>query len=205
MDYSTIETVDALEAIYGRPAQAALVKVSDRITPAYRALIEASPFMALATIGPEGIDCSPRGEAGGVVRIVDEKTVHLPDRRGNNRIDSLRNVVRDPRVALLFLIPGSGSTVRINGTARLSADPALCARYAVDGAPPRTVMAIEVGELYFQCARAVVRSHLWDPERFLDPATLPSPGQILDEMSRGDIDGPAYDAEWPGRAAKTLW
>lgn len=202
---SVISSVEELEAIYGQPGEASLVKVADRITPQYRQFIEASPFMALATVGPEGLDCSPRGELGGVLHIEDEKTLLLPDRRGNNRIDSLRNVVRDPRVALLFLVPGSGSTIRVNGRAQLSADPALLDRFAVDGKPPRTVMAITVGEVYFQCARAVVRAELWNPERHVDSMSLPTPGGILAAMSEDRVGGQAYDEEWPERARKTLW
>jgi len=157
---STVTTVDELEAIYGFPGETSTVKVADGITPSYRVLIENSPFAALATSGPEGLDCSPRGDVAGFVRIHDERTLMMPDRRGNNRIDSLRNIVRDPRVALLFLIPGSGTTLRINGRARVSADPALLASFAVGGKTPRTVIVMEVGEIYFQCARAIVRSDL---------------------------------------------
>src|SRR5690242_1134767 len=124
---SVIETVEQLEAIYGFPNDASTVKVADRVTPAYRKLIESSPFAALATSGPEGLDCSPRGDLPGFVRIHDEKTLMMPDRRGNNRIDSLRNIVRDPRVALLFLIPGSGTTLRVNGRVELSIDDDLLA------------------------------------------------------------------------------
>src|SRR5437763_13457534 len=151
---SIIATIEALEAIYGQPNEASTIKVADRVTPPYRALIEKSPFAVLATCGPEGIDCSPRGDLPGFVRIHDEKTLMMPDRRGNNRIDSLRNIVRDPRAALLFLIPGSGSTLRINGRAQVSADPALCASFKMDGKAPRTVVVITVEEVYFQCARA---------------------------------------------------
>ena len=197
---SVISSIEQLEALYGAPVEASLVKEAGRITPQYRRLIEASPFMALATSGPEGLDCSPRGEFGGVVHIEDARTLMLPDRRGNNRIDSLRNIVRDPRVALLFLIPGSGSTLRVNGRAQLSADAALLARFAVDGKPPRTVMVIAVDAVYFQCARAVVRAELWNPERHVDPKALPTPGQILAEMSEARVGGEAYDREWPERA-----
>ena len=197
---SVISSIEQLEALYGAPVEASLVKEAGRITPQYRRLIEASPFMALATSGPEGLDCSPRGELGGVVHIEDARTLMLPDRRGNNRIDSLRNIVRDPRVALLFLIPGSGSTLRVNGRAQLSADAALLARFAVDGKPPRTVMVIAVDAVYFQCARAVVRAELWNPERHVDPKALPTPGQILAEMSEARVGGEAYDREWPERA-----
>jgi predicted pyridoxine 5'-phosphate oxidase superfamily flavin-nucleotide-binding protein len=129
-----IETVDALEAIYGAPNLASTAKVADRITPEYRRLIEASPFLVLATVGPEGLDASPRGDARGLVRLADDRTLLLPDRRGNNRVDSLRNIVRDPRVGLLFLIPGSGTTLRVNGRAHLSIDPDLLASFAVEGA-----------------------------------------------------------------------
>jgi hypothetical protein len=197
---SVISSIEQLEALYGAPVEASLVKEAGRITPQYRRLIEASPFMALATSGPEGLDCSPRGEFGGVVHIEDARTLMLPDRRGNNRIDSLRNIVRDPRVALLFLIPGSGSTLRVNGRAQLSADAALLARFAVDGKPPRTVMVIAVDAVYFQCARAILRAELWNPERHVDPRALPTPGQILAEMSEARVGGEAYDREWPERA-----
>jgi hypothetical protein len=200
-----ITSVEQLEALYEQPGEASMVKEADRITPLYRRLIEASPFMALATVGPDGLDCSPRGELGGVVHIEDERRLLLPDRRGNNRIDSLRNVVRDPRVGLLFLIPGSGSTLRVNGRARLSAEAALLARFAVDGRPPRTVMAITVEQVFFQCARAIVRADLWNPEHHADPKSLPTPGQILAEMSGARVGGEAYDREWPARARRSLW
>jgi uncharacterized protein len=179
--------------------------VADRITPSYRALIEKSPFAALATAGPEGLDCSPRGDLPGFVRIHDEKTLIMPDRRGNNRVDSLRNIVRDPGVALLFLIPGSGSTLRVNGRAQLSVDPALLASFKIEGKAPRTVIVMTVHEVYFQCARAIVRSDLWNPDKRVDPRTLPTPGRILAEMSENRIGGEQYDREWPERARQTMW
>lgn len=200
-----ITTIEELEALYGKPGRTSLVKEVDYIIPEYAAFIEASPFVALATVGPEGVDCSPRGDLSEVVRIADERTVMLPDRRGNNRIDSLRNVVRDPRVALLFLIPGSSSTLRVNGRAQLSAEPDLLESFAVEGKPPRTVMVITVEAIYFQCARAIVRSDLWNPEKHVDPKSLPTPGQILAAMSEDRVGGEAYDQEWPERARKTLW
>jgi PPOX class probable FMN-dependent enzyme len=201
-----ITTLDALEALYQpAPAPASTVKVTDRITPHYAALIQASPFMALATVGPEGLDCSPRGDLPGFVRIEDPRTLILPDRRGNNRIDSLRNVIRDPRVALLFLIPGSGTTFRVNGRAVLSADPALLESFAVDGKAPRTAMIVTVEEAYFQCARAIVRSGLWNPETYVDPKSLPTPGAMLAAVTEGEVGGEAYDRAWPERAAKTMW
>lgn len=200
-----IETIAALEAIYGSTNLASTAKVADHVTPQYRALIEASPFLVLATSGPEGLDASPRGDAHGLVRIADERTLLLPDRRGNNRVDSLRNIVRDPRVALLFLIPGSGTTLRVNGRAHLSVDPDLLASFAVEGAAPRSVIVIAIEEIYFQCARAVVRAGLWDPARQAAPGSLPTPGRILAAMSSGAVDGEIYDREWPARAAKTMW
>ncbi|MEO3387411.1 pyridoxamine 5'-phosphate oxidase family protein [Mesorhizobium sp. CAU 1741] len=200
-----ISTIAELEALYGQPGETSLVKELDRLIPEYAAFIEASPFVALATAGPEGLDCSPRGDLAGFVRVQDEKTLLMPDRRGNNRADSLKNIVRDGRVGLLFLVPGSGTTLRVNGSAVVTGDEALCQSFAVDGHAPRTVTVITIDAVYFQCARAIVRSGLWDPERHVDPKRLPTPGQILASTSQARIDGEAYDAEWPGRAAKTMW
>lgn len=202
---SVIATIEQLEAIYGFPGETSLVKVADRITSSYRVLIEKSPFVALATSGPEGLDCSPRGDLPGFVRIHDEKTLMMPDRRGNNRIDSLRNIVRDPRVALLFLIPGSGSTLRVNGHAHLSVDPELLASFKMEDKAPRTVIVMTVRDIYFQCARAIVRSDLWNPDKRVDGKMLPTPGQILAEMTENRVGGEQYDREWPERARQTMW
>lgn len=202
---SIIASIEDLEALYGVPGETSTVKEVDRVTPHYRAFIEASPFVALATGGPEGLDCSPRGDQAGFVRIHDERTLMMPDRRGNNRVDSLRNIVRDPRVGLLFLIPGSGSTLRINGRAHLDTDPALLDSFAVDGKAPRSVIVIAVETVYFQCARAIVRSELWNPARHVDPKSLPTPGQILAALSEARIDGADYDREWPERAKNSMW
>jgi len=202
---SAVATIAELEAIYGQTNDASTVKVADRVTPSYRVMIETSPFAALATVGPEGLDCSPRGDVSGFVRIHDESTLMIPDRRGNNRIDSLRNIVRDPRVALLFLIPGCGNTLRVNGSAHVSADAELLASFRVEGQAPRTVIVMAVEEIYFQCARAIVRSDLWNPDRHVDPKSLPTPGQILAEMSSGRVGGEAYDRAWPERARQTMW
>lgn len=202
---TTISTIEQLEALYGVPGETSTVKVSSHITSQYRRLIEASPFVALATSGPEGLDCSPRGDMSGFVRIHDEKTVMMPDRRGNNRVDSLRNIVRDPRVALLFLIPGVGNTLRLNGRAHLSIEPKLLQSFEMDGKPPRSVIVLHVDEVYFQCARAIVRSELWNPERHVDPKLLPSAGEILADMSANRVGGETYDREWAGRAQATLW
>ncbi|NBU27907.1 MAG: pyridoxamine 5'-phosphate oxidase family protein [Caulobacteraceae bacterium] len=192
-----ISDLAALEALYdATPAPAAMVKVSGRITPHYRALIEASTFVLLATSGPGGLDCSPRGDAGSAAVILDDRTLVLPDRRG---------VIADPRVALLFLIPGSGTTMRVNGRAVISADPDLLARLAVEGKPPRTALIITVEEAYFQCARAIVRSGLWDLATQGRAADLPTPGQILAGVTDGEVGGEAYDLAWPERARASLW
>lgn len=203
-----LETVAELERVYGAfgaVGEASTAKVADHITPHYRRFIEVAPFAALATSGPEGLDCSPRGDRPGFVRVADPRTLLLPDRRGNNRIDSLRNVIRDPRVGLMFLIPGIGNALRVNGRAMIDDDADLCASFAVDGKAPRTVMVIRVGEVYFQCARALIRSGLWRDEARVDPKTLPTPGQILAEMSEGRVGGESYDAAWAERAKQTMW
>ncbi|BCM85202.1 pyridoxamine 5'-phosphate oxidase family protein [Methylobacterium indicum] len=203
-----LETVADLERVYGdlgAVGEASTVKVADHITPHYHTFIAAAPFVSLATVGPEGLDCSPRGDRPGFVRVADPTTLLLPDRRGNNRIDSLRNVVRDPRVGLMFLIPGVGNALRVNGRAVIDDDPDLCASFAIDGRAPRTVMVIRVGEVYFQCARALIRSGLWRADAQVDPKSLPSPGQILAGLSEGRVGGTAYDEAWAERARQTLW
>ena len=202
---STITSIEKLEALYGLPAETATAKEVGFITPHYRAMIAASPFALLATSGPEGLDCSPRGDAPGFVRVHDDTTLMLPDRRGNNRVDSLRNIVRDPRVALLFLMPGAGNTLRVNGRARLSVDAALLASFEREGKAPRSVAVIEVDAVYFQCARAVVRADLWNPALHADPAALPTAGQILATLSNHRVGGEEYDRAWPARAQASLW
>jgi hypothetical protein len=202
---SIISTVEELEALYGVPGETSLVKELDHIIPEYAAFIEASPFVALATSGPEGLDCSPRGDLAGFVRIHDERTLMMPDRRGNNRADSLRNIIRDGRVGLLFLVPGSGTTLRVNGRAHITTDAELCASFTVDRKPARSVTVMTVESVYFQCARAIVRSELWNPEKHVDPETLPTPGHILAVTSKASIDGEAYDREWPERAKNSMW
>ena len=202
----TITNLAQLDALYGAPARSSTIKETTALTQQYRALIEAASFLALATSGPEGLDCSPRGDAPGrLVRIADEHTLLLPDRRGNNRTDSLRNILRDPRVGLLFLIPGHRNALRINGRATLETDTALLASFAIDGAAPRCVIRIAIDTVFFQCGRAVERAGLWDASRFADPATLPTPGDILSALSDGAEGGADYDKAWPERAKATLW
>jgi PPOX class probable FMN-dependent enzyme len=201
-----ISTMAELEALYPDGVYPpAKVKETDRITKAYQALVEASPFCALATIGPGGLDCSPRGDPKGFVRVVDEKTIVVPDRRGNNRIDSLRNLINDPRVALLFLIPGVSETLRIMGRATISTDPELCASFTMQGKAPRTVLVIAVEQVFFQCAKAIVRSKLWDPSTQVERSTLPTPGKILAEISDGKVGGDEHDRIAPERMKATIY
>lgn len=203
-----IDTLEALDALYGAPAGASLMKEIDHIAEPYRRFVEAAPFLVLASVGPEGLDCSPRGDPAGFVRIADPRTVLIPDRRGNNRIDTLRNIVRDPRVSLLFLIPGVGETLRINGRAEIRADADLCASFDMEGKTPRTVIVVAVERVYFQCPKALVRSKLWEPESRIDRSALPSAGQILEHISAISaeaFDGEAYDAAYPERLRQTIY
>jgi PPOX class probable FMN-dependent enzyme len=202
---TVVTTVGELEELYGLPGETSTVKEVDRITPHYSAFIAAAPLAVLATGGPEGFDCSPRGDVAGFVRIHDERTLMLPDRRGNNRIDSLRNIVRDPRVALLFMVPGVGNTLRVNGRAVITTDPDLLRSFAVEEREPRSVMVLSVQSVYFQCARAITRSALWDPARHVDPKALPSVGQILAALSENRVGGEDYDRAWPERANASMW
>ncbi len=201
MDF--LNTVEELEALYGTPAEASQVKVAHHLTPTYRKWIMASRFCVLTTVGPEGTDGSPRGDDGPVVIELDAQTLALPDWRGNERIDSLRNIVRDPRVSLMFMVPGSNNVVRINGEARLTADEPLRTRFEKSGNLPRTVIVIRIHEVYSQCARAILRAGLWasgDESR-----DLPTIGDMLKEMTSGAFDGATYDRDWPERAKSTLW
>ncbi len=199
-----VTTEAELEAIYGLPSGAAVFKEIDHISDHYRAFIEVSPFVVLATSGPEGLDCTPRGDPAGFVRVADRQTVLIPDRRGNNRIDTLRNIVRDPRIALLFLIPGIGRTLRINGRAVISTDPALRASFTMEGKVPATVLVVTAERVYTQCPKALVRSRLWDPSRHLPESALPSSGTMIKAL-QADFDGAAYDAAYPARLKETIY
>ncbi len=203
--FQAVTEVSVLEAVYGAPGEASVLKVADRLTPAYRQLIEASPFFMLATAGPEGLDCSPRGDRGGAFAILDDKTLVIPDRRGNNRIDTLRNIVRDPRIAMLFLIPGSLTTVRLNGRAIVTLDADLLDAQVRDGKRPRSAIVITVDEIYTQCGRAVLRAELWNPVHHVATGSIPTPGDVLAEQSGGQFDGKSYDEAWPERANASLW
>jgi PPOX class probable FMN-dependent enzyme len=200
-----VTTMEQLEALYDKPFGASVVKEIDHVNEHYRAFIEAAPFFALATSGPDGLDCSPRGDPPGFVRVADAKTLLIPDRRGNNRIDSLRNLLHDPRVSLLFLIPGCGETIRIVGRAAISTDPDLCASFVFNDKTPRSVIVVTVERVFYQCAKAIVRSKLWDPAIQVDRKTLPSSGTILAGITKGAMGGPEHDRTAPERLKATIY
>lgn len=205
MDH-VVSSVEQLGTLYPPPNARALGKESRLVTPSYARLIEAAPFAIVATRGPRGLDCSPRGDPAGFVRVLDDRTLVLPDRRGNNRLDTLRNLLYDNAIALIFLIPGMGETIRVRGTAVISTDPELIGAAAVSGIKPTTVVVVSVDRVYFQCQRAVVRARLWDPMARVDPSTLPTAGQLqrgaglLDEAQAAD-----YDATLDDYVASTLY
>ena len=200
-----VTTTQQLEQLYGEVFPPAIAKEIDHVNAHYRAFIEAAPFFALATSGPDGLDCSPRGDPAGFVRVHDEKTLLIPDRRGNNRIDSLRNLVHDPRVALLFLIPGCSETIRVIGRVKISVDAALCKSFVMEGKTPRCVLVVAVERVYYQCAKAIVRSKLWDPATQIDRKSLPSSGTILAGITGGRIGGPEHDRGAPERLKATIY
>ena len=205
MSEHLVTTMEQLEALYGEKNPNSVLKEIDHINAGYRTLIEAAPFVAVATSGPEGLDCSPKGDAPGFVRILDDKTLALPDRPGNNRIDGFRNIVRDPRVALLFLIPGCAETLRVNGRASISLEPKLMQSFAVNGKPPRCILVVHIESIYFHCAKAIMRSKLWDDASKVDRKSLPSTGTIIAELSGGKAGGEQYDREAPERHKAMLY
>jgi PPOX class probable FMN-dependent enzyme len=204
-DANLLRDTAALRALYGEPSEPAIAKEVDHVHPHYRAMIEASPFVVMATCGPDGLDVSPRGDPAGFVVVEDERTLLIPDRRGNNRTDSLTNLIDDPRIALLFLIPGVGETLRVNGRADISVDPVLLARFPAQGKLPRSVIVVHVERVYFQCPKALVRSDLWNPAKHMERRSLPSSGTILADITRGRMGGPEYDAAYPERLKATIY
>ncbi|MFY9316601.1 MAG: pyridoxamine 5'-phosphate oxidase family protein [Burkholderiales bacterium] len=200
-----ITSIGQLRELYGERSKAAILKEIDRLNGGYRKLVEAAPFVVVATAGPEGLDCSPKGDAPGFVRVLDDKTLALPDRPGNNRIDGFTNILRDPRIALLFLIPGVGETLRVNGRASITVDPELMRGFAVNGKLPRCVLIVHIESIYFHCSKAIVRSRLWDESARADRKGLPSPGTLIAELSCGELGGESYDREVPQRIEATLY
>ncbi|NKJ46180.1 pyridoxamine 5'-phosphate oxidase [Burkholderia sp. SG-MS1] len=197
--------IEQLEALYGQPHERALRKEIAYVNEDYRAFIEVAPFAVLATAGPDGLDCSPRGDAPGFVRVVDERTLALPDRIGNNRLDSLRNIIVEPRLALLFIIPGVGESLRVNGRGRITSDSEWLDSFAVEGKLPRTVLLIDVDSVYFHCSKALVRSKLWDPARHVERSQLPSAGEIHRRLNGAGFDAATYDREFAERVRTTLY
>jgi PPOX class probable FMN-dependent enzyme len=202
---STVSDLATLEALFGAVGEASIRKEVPSLHPVYRRWVEAAPFAVLATSGPGGLDASPRGDPAPLVTVQDAHTLLLPERRGNNRIDSLRNILADPRVALLFMIPGVGETLRVNGRAHISVDPALLQRLAMDGTPPKCVIVVHIETVLFQCARALQRSKLWTPPAEDVRSTVPSAGAMLAALTDAAIDGEAYDRDLPERQRTTLY
>lgn len=202
---SDITSEDQLNDLYGEKNPNSLTKEIDYISESYETFIGKSPFVVVSTCGPEGLDSSPRGDPAGFVRVLDKNTVAIPDRPGNNRLDSLRNLVRDPRISLLFLIPGIRETLRINGTARISVDPELLESFAIKNKIPKTVLVVTVDRIYFQCSKAMVRSKLWLPEAQVERSEVPTAGAILQEISNNAFDGEEYDRNYPDRILKTIY
>jgi PPOX class probable FMN-dependent enzyme len=201
---NTITSEAELDEIYGQPVAVAVTKEINHISAHYRAFIEKSPFVVIASSGPEGLDCTPRGDPAGFVRVLDQNTVLIPDRRGNNRIDTLRNIVRDPRISLLFLIPGIGQTLRINGQAEIRTDPELRESFTMQSKVPATVIAVTAERIYTQCPKALVRSKLWDTETQIPRSALPSSGEILQALD-ANFDGSTYDAGYDAHLKKTIY
>jgi PPOX class probable FMN-dependent enzyme len=205
MSETIVQSVEQLEQIYGEPVPTSIVKEIGHLTEVYRKLIEAAPFVVIATSGPGGLDCSPKGDAPGFVRIVDDNTLMIPDRPGNNRLDGFKNLMSDPRIALLFLIPGCSETLRVNGRATVSIDPALRESFAVSGKPARAVLIVKIETVFFHCAKAIVRAKLWDAKAQIDRKSLPSTGTIIAELSGGKLGGEQYDKEAPARIQSQLY
>ena len=206
MTNHVIETVEELRTSYGEPSERAVRKSLERLDRHCRRFIELSPFVVLASAGSDGrVDCSPRGDPAGFVAVLDDRTILLPDRRGNNRADSLTNVLENPYVGMLFLIPGVDETLRLNGRATLTTDPARLEPLAVKGRVPRSGLLVEVEEVFLQCTKALVRSRLWADESRVDrKAALPSFGQMLADHI-GESDGEAVDREIRARVRETLY
>jgi PPOX class probable FMN-dependent enzyme len=205
MSETIVQSVEQLEQIYGEPIPTSIVKEVGHLTEVYRKLIEAAPFVVIATSGPGGLDCSPKGDAPGFVRIVDDNTLMIPDRPGNNRLDGFKNLMSDPRIALLFVIPGCAETLRVNGRATVSIDLTLRDSFAVNGKPARAVLIVNIETVFFHCAKAIVRAKLWDVNAQIDRKSLPSTGTIIAELSGGKLGGEQYDKDAPARIQSQLY
>jgi PPOX class probable FMN-dependent enzyme len=192
-----------LREIVGAPAELVVSKIADRLNPLTRQFVERSPFVCVATARPDGgLDVSPRGDPAGFVRILDERTLLMPDRPGNRIADTLTNLLADDRIGLLFLIPGVGDTFRVNGRASIVDDPELLAASSVEGKAPTLGILVSIEEAYTQCAKALVRSDLWNPERHVSRRELPTSGEILRSLNDPDFDADEYDRARAERYAR---
>ena len=200
-----LTTLEQLETLYGLPHERALRKEIAFLNEDYQAMVRASPLVIVSSCGPDGIDGSPRGDVPGFVRIIDERTLAIPDRPGNNRLDTLRNLLVDPRIALLFIIPGIGETLRVNGRAQICIEPGLLESFAVNGKPARSVIVVQVDAAYFLCSKAFVRSDCWNPDKHVERSTLPSAGAIHKRLNDGQFDAETYDREMPERVKNSLY
>jgi PPOX class probable FMN-dependent enzyme len=191
-----IHTEGQLRALIGEPAALTCAKITDRLNAATRLYVERSPFVCLATSDAAGrCDVSPRGDPAGFVRILDDRTLLMPERPGNRIADSLRNVLANPRVGLLFIVPGATETFRVNGRAVITTDAALLAPSALEGKTPRLGLLLDIEEAYTQCSKAFLRSHFWDPARFIDPSVLPTGGEVHRAIQGEAFDAARYDRE----------
>ena len=203
-----ITSIESLESIYGNPGERSLWKEIDHINDHYRQFIEASPFLILATYGDNGVDCSPRGDPPGFVRIIGEHGILIPDRKGNNRLDSLRNIINNPQVGLIFLVPNAGETIRVSGRAKILVDKVLCESFAINGKPANCVISVRVHKAYYQCQKALARSRLWDASSYIERSELPSAGQMAEHFSATQgvaFDGDSYDEDYAEHMKKTIY
>ena len=203
-----ITSLEQLEQLYPPVIERSLWKEIDHINDHYQQFIERSPFLILATQGEGGVDCSPRGDPAGFVRVQDRSCLLIPDRRGNNRLDSLRNIIQNPRVGVIFLIPGVGETIRVSGRAEILHDEALCASFAISGKPASSVISLTVEKAYYQCQKALARSGLWDSSTWIDRGLLPTAGEMAEHFSRGQgeaFDAREYDANYPAHLKNTIY
>jgi uncharacterized protein len=203
MEYLT--NTAQLESLFGAAMEASVRKEVSVLHPRYKEWIEKSPFAVMATAGESGLDTSPRGDPAPLVKIQDERTILLPERRGNNRIDSLKNILHDSRISLIFFIPGVRETVRVNGTAKICVEASLLEEFSINGQPPKCVIEITVEAVFYQCAKAILRSSLWSKEQLAVKPAVPTVGELLAAVTSNEIDAVAYDKELPDRLAKTLY
>ena len=206
VDPYTVTSLEDLNEIYDAPAATAIAKQTDHVTAPGRALIAAAPFLILATASEDGIDCSPKGDAPGFVQLLDDRTILIPDRPGNNRVDGMKNIIGNPKVGIIFMVPGYGTTYRVNGTATISTDPELLGRFEVQGKLPRAVIVVSVDEAFSHCPKAFIRAKLWNAERDDLPEDVPTHGAFAAHRDGGDkAYAEKYDADYAERLKSQLY